>query len=145
MINRQTFLLLFCVIVSGCTIHKKNGETITWPAPVAGNQVASTTHSYYPVDHQSYHYPNSTPQSPQKVAYARPAPVVSNQKSPGTHHPHETQRFADYYSHPVVQSPPSVTHIQHTETMRAQREPSSPKTPTPTRQRVPPSRLLKNG
>lgn len=73
MINRRTFLLIFCVIVSGCTIHLKNGETITWPAPATGNQIASTTYSYHPVTQQSYHYPNPTPQYPPNVAYARPA------------------------------------------------------------------------
>ena len=45
MVNRWSFLVIFWVIVSGCTIHMKNGETITWPAPYDGHQVASTTYS----------------------------------------------------------------------------------------------------
>jgi hypothetical protein len=67
MINRLPFLLIFCVMVSGCTIHMKNGETITWPAPAAGNQTASTTSWHYSVPQSSYPNPQ---QSPPDVVYA---------------------------------------------------------------------------
>lgn len=76
MVNRLTFLLIFCVIVSGCTIHMKNGETITWPAPAAGNQAASTTSWHYSSPQSSYPNPQQT--SPDVVYANSTTPAVES-------------------------------------------------------------------